>query len=401
MPRRFEDELENLRRQSLLRQLREAEPCGGMMMNCGGRELVNFASNDYLGLSGEVFLREAAKRAIDEHGIGSGASRLVCGTRAPHRLLEEKLAEFKNTEAALSFSTGYAAAVGILSALAGKEDVLILDKLVHASLVDGARLSGAVLRVFPHNNTQKLESHLQWARQEYPDARVIVVTESVFSMDGDRAPLAEIVALKDRYGALLLIDEAHAVGVIGTHGRGLADRLGLADRVDLQMGTLSKALGVSGGYLCGSRALVDLLINRARAFIFSTAPPPAVAAAAAAAVDFLQTAEGEARRERLRGNLRVLAAGLPPGLTPERLQSAIVPVILGQEETALDGARRLQEHGLFVPAIRYPTVARGAARLRITLSTLHTEEQIARLNESLESLARLIPGEPRTPRQPS
>jgi 8-amino-7-oxononanoate synthase len=393
MPRRFEDELETLREQSLLRQLREVEPCGGMTMTCGGREMVNFASNDYLGLASEPLLREAAKRAIDEHGVGSGASRLVCGTRVPHRELEEKLAAFKNTAAALSFSTGYAAAVGTLSALAGKEDVLILDKLVHASLVDGARLSGAIIRVFPHNNTQKLESHLQWARQEHPNARVIVVTESVFSMDGDRAPLAEIVALKDRYEALLLLDEAHAVGIIGTHGRGLADRLGVADRVDLQMGTLSKALGVSGGYLCGSKALVDLLINRARAFIFSTAPAPAMAAAASAAVEFLQTAEGESRRERLRENLKLLAAGLPPGLTPERLQSAIVPVILGEEETALEASRRLQERGLFVPAIRYPTVARAAARLRITLSALHTAEQIARLTGSLSQLLRVTPVE--------
>ncbi len=399
MPRRFEEELENLRQQSLLRQLREVEPCDGMTMTCAGRSLVNFASNDYLGLSGEAFLRETAKQAIDEHGVGTGASRLVCGTRGPHLRLEECLAKFKNTEAALSFSSGYAAAVGTLSALAGKKDVLILDKLVHASLVDGARLSGAVIRVFPHNHTAKLESHLQWARQEHPEARVIVVTESVFSMDGDRAPLAEIVAIKERYGALLLLDEAHAVGVLGQNGRGLADRLGLASRVDLQMGTLSKALGVSGGYLCGSRSLIDLLINRARAFVFSTAPPPAIAAAACAAVEFLQTAEGEARRERLRENLKLLAAGLPSGLTPERLQSAIVPVILGHEETAIAAARQMQDRGLFVPAIRYPTVARGEARLRITLSALHTPEQIARLNESLAALTPLaaVP----TPQRPS
>ncbi len=400
MPHSFEEELEALRRRSLLRQLREVEPRDGMEMACGSRTLVNFGSNDYLGLSGEPFLREAFKRAIDEHGVGSGASRLICGTRAPHRHLEEALAAFKNTEAALSFSSGYATAVGVLGALAGKEDVVILDKLAHASLIDGARLSGATLRVFVHNRIAQLESHLQWARRERPGGRIVVVTESVFSMDGDRCPLAEIVALKERHGALLLLDEAHAVGVLGRHGRGLADLLGLAGRVDLQMGTLSKALGVSGGYLCGSRALIDLLVNRARSFVFSTAPPPAIAATAQAAVEFLQTPEGEARREQLLENLRQLAAGLPPGLTPERLQSAIVPVLLGREEVALETARTLQERGLFVPAIRYPTVARGAARLRVTLSALHTPDQIARLNEALAPLAP-EPSPPPTPPQPS
>jgi len=387
MDRTFDAELEELSGKSLLRRMREIEGRDGPLIDYNGEELVNFSSNDYLGLCGEAFLREAARQAIAEYGVGSGASRLVCGTLTPHLLFEERLAEFKQTEAAIAFSSGYAAALGALTALAGRSDVIILDKLAHASLVDGARLSGATLRVYPHNHLEKLESHLQWARREKPEARIVIVTESIFSMDGDRAPLAEIVALKERHGALLLLDEAHAIGVLGAHGRGLVERLGLEGRVDIQMGTMSKALGVSGGYLCGSRALVDLLVNRARSLIYSTAPPPALAMAALAALDFLDSADGAARRKLLWDNLKILAAGLPPGLTPPKLQSAIVPVILGEETAALDAARFLYRRGLFVPAIRYPTVARGTARLRVTLSALHTPEQIVALTESLWKLA--------------
>lgn len=387
MARQFEQELDALKQQSLLRKLREIHSTMGTAMTYAGRILVNFSSNDYLGLAGEPFLREAAKKAIDDYGIGAGASRLVCGTLAPHVELEEKLALFKGTEAALTFSSGYATALGTLSALVGKDDVIILDKLAHASLIDGARLSGAVLRVFPHNDVAKLESHLEWARQAHPDARVVVVTESIFSMDGDRAPLAEIVAAKDRHGALLLVDEAHAVGVVGSNGRGLAELLGVAGRVDIQMGTLSKAIGVSGGYICGRRALIDWLINRARSFVYSTAVPPAVAAAALASIEFLSSPEGEARRRQLWENLKVLAAGLPPGLTPEKLRSAIVPVMLGEEERALAASKMFFDRGFFVPAIRYPTVARGTARLRLTISAAHQPEEIQAVTEALWKLA--------------
>jgi len=386
MPRQFEQELDDLKQQSLLRRLREVQSQPGTLMNYGGRRLINFSSNDYLGLAGEPFLCEAAKEAIDEYGVGATASRLVCGTLSPHLLLEKKIAEFKRAEAALSFSSGYATALGTLGALVGKEDIIILDKLSHASLIDGARLSSASIRVFPHNDVEKLEGHLRWANQEHPDARVVVVTESIFSMDGDRAPLPEIVEAKDRHGAMLLLDEAHAVGVVGTNGRGLAERLGLTERVDIQMGTLSKALGVSGGYVCGSRSLIDWLINRARSFVYSTAPPPALAAAATAAIEFMETAAGEARRKRLWDNLKILAAGLPPGLTPEKLQSAIVPVMLGEETAALGASKMFFERGFFVPAMRYPTVAKGAARLRLTISAAHLPEEIQAITEALWEL---------------
>ena len=239
MPPTIAAELAELRARSLLRSLREMGSPQQPAVELAGKRLINFSSNDYLGLATEPALRDAAKAAIDQYGVGAGASRLVCGTLSPHVRLEEKLAEFKRTEAALVFSSGYAAALGTLGALCRKGDVIILDKLAHACLIDGARLSGAHVRVFPHNHMGKLESHLEWARENFPEARVVVVTESVFSMDGDWALLAEIVELKRRFGALLLLAEAHAVGVIGAHGRGLADQLGLAGAVDIHMGTLS------------------------------------------------------------------------------------------------------------------------------------------------------------------
>jgi 8-amino-7-oxononanoate synthase len=349
-------------------------------MELSGRQMVNFASNDYLGFAFEPALREAAKAAIDQYGVGSGASRLVSGTLSPHARLEERLAAFKGTGAALVFSSGYAAAVGTLGALCHREDVILLDKLSHASLIDGAKLSGAVIRVFPHNHLGKLESHLQWARENYPDARVVVVTESVFSMDGDWCPLAEIVELKNRFGALLMLDEAHAVGVIGDHGRGLADFLGLSKEVDIQMGTLSKALGCSGGYICGSRNLIDLLINRARSFIYSTAPSPAIAAAALAAVELLDSPTGERRRQTLRRNLSQFAEEMPAIFGHGRkVQSAIIPIMLGSAKVALDASQGLAEKGYFVPAIRFPTVPKESARLRVTISARHTTNQVTGL----------------------
>ncbi len=380
-------ELAELRAHALLRQLREVDSPQQPSLEFAGKKLLNFSSNDYLGLATEASLREAAKQAIDEYGVGSGASRLVCGTLAPHMRLEERLAEFKRTEAALTFSSGYATAVGTLGALLHKDDVVILDKLCHASLIDGAKMSGAHVRVFPHNHLGKLESHLQWAGENFPDARVIVVTESVFSMDGDWAKLAEIVEIKRRYGALLLLDEAHAVGVIGTNGRGLADQLGVAGEVDIHMGTLSKALGVSGGYVCGSRRLIDLLINRARSFIYSTAPPPAVAAAAKASVEFMMSPAGENRRQTLRKNLAHFASEMPSLFQGDRkIQSAIIPIIIGRAEAAVEASRVLTDRGFFVPAIRYPTVAREAARLRVTISAKHSTKQISALCEQLRAI---------------
>jgi 7-keto-8-aminopelargonate synthetase-like enzyme len=292
----------------------------------------------------------------------------------------------------LSFSSGYAAAHGALSALAGPDDVVILDKLAHACLFDAARSCRATLRVFPHNHLGKLESLLQWAQAEHEGARVIICTESVFSMDGVRSPVRDLVALKKRYGALLLLDEAHAVGVIGKNGRGLAHESEVSREVDVLMGTMSKALGVSGGYLAGRHSLIDLLINRARSFVFSTAQPPAMAAAATAAIDFLLSDEGEQRRLSLWQNIRHLAAQLPknPG-QPERpvrtAGSAIFPWIIGPEALAVEVSARLADRGFLAPAIRYPTVARGSARLRLTVTARHSPDQITALGAAMGELA--------------
>jgi 8-amino-7-oxononanoate synthase len=365
-----QQELAELSAAGLLRTLKPLDSPAGPRVVREGRELLNFASNDYLGLAADAELAAAFIEGVGKYGAGSAASRLVCGTLPPHRLLEEALAAAKGTEAALVFSSGFATAVGSLPALAGKDDVLVLDKLCHASLIDGSRLSGSTIRVFPHNDTAKLGRLLESIRAKQPAARVIVVTESIFSMDGDLCPLTELVGLKDRHGALLFLDEAHAFGVLGPRGMGLAAQLGLQDRVDFQMGTFSKAAGLAGGYLALSAAWRDLLVNRARSFVYSTAPPPALAHAAMAALEKIRSADGDHRRKQLRENISVLSAKHP---------SPIVPVLLGSNEAALAASTRLEEHGYLVPAIRYPTVPRGTARLRISLSASHSPETVAAL----------------------
>ncbi len=363
-----------LKADHLWRELRTLDSAQGPVVQVGGRELVNFSSNDYLGLADSAELSEAMQEGVELYGAGSGSSRLVCGTMKPHAELEAALAAFKRTEAALTFSSGYAVALGTIPALVGSGDTIILDKLSHACLVDAARLSGATIRVFPHNHLEKLRKLLETAK-----GRVLVVTEAIFSMDGDACPLAGIVELKERHGAWLLLDEAHAVGVIGPQGRGLAAALGLENRVELQMGTLSKALGLSGGYLAASRLVIDLLINRARSLIYSTAPPPCLAHAARVALDIVTSGEGDRRREILHGHVRRLSPGAP-GI------SAIVPRIMGDETRAMEASARLLESGFLIPAIRYPTVARGSARLRITASAAHQPEQIQNLVQCLTHL---------------
>ena len=386
--RTVESQLAELRSRSLLRGMREIGTAQQPETSAGGRPLVNFSSNDYLGLAADPILRDAAKACIDQWGVGAGASRLICGTLGPHAQLERDLAAFKRADAALAFSSGYATALGTLGALAGPDDVIILDKLSHASLIDGARLSRATIRVFAHNHLGKLESHLRWARQTAPGGRIIVVTESVFSMDGDLAPIEEIVAIKNRYGALLMVDEAHAVGVIGENGRGLAEKRGVAAMVDIQMGTMGKALGSAGGYICASRPVIDLLINRARSFIYSTAPLPAAAAAASAALLFLQSPAGRERQEALWQRIGDFMREAPASLLAHGpVQSAIIPLILGEEEKALAASQWLREKGFLVPAIRYPTVSRGSARLRVTLSASHTRDQVASLCAALSRLS--------------
>lgn len=363
------DEAASLKAGELWRELRRIEGRGAGRMEVEGRSLAGFASNDYLGLAESVEVVAGLKEGIGIWGAGAGASRLVCGTFAPHEELEATLAKAKGAEGALVFASGFAVPMGVIPALVGPGDTVILDKLSHACLVDAAKLSGATLRVFPHNHLEKLERLLASAK-----GRVLVVTESVFSMDGDRAVLREMVELKERYGAWLLVDEAHAFGVVGPEGRGLVAEMGLEGRVELQMGTLSKAVGLSGGYVAGRREVMEWLINRARSFIYSTAVPPFFAHGARVAVALMLGQEGERRRKKLRENVALFRRLI--GQDESAFSSAIVPVIVGSERAAVAMSTQLREAGYWIPAIRYPTVARGAARLRVTLTALHEAVEI-------------------------
>ena len=306
-------------------------------------------------------------------GSGPAASRLVSGNLQPYEDLERRLAAFKGKEAALVFSSGYAANVGTITALVGEKDAVILDKLDHASIIDGARQSGATIRVYPHKNVKKLEAILQ---QSGSFRRTLIVTETVFSMDGDLAPLAEIVELKERYGAWLMIDEAHATGLYARNRRGLAEAAGVEDKIDITLGTLSKALGSLGGFVVGSQVLIDFLRNRARSLIYSTALPPAVCAASAAAVDFVMSERGQERRDRLWRNVSLMKNGLSALGIQNDSRSPIIPVIIGNEAATVEASRRLYERGIFVPAIRFPTVPKGKARLRVTVTAAHEQSDV-------------------------
>ena len=379
--------LEELKQQQLFRKLRRVQTPQGRTVSVSGRELLNFSSNDYLGLANHQALKEAALEATDSFGAGSGASRLICGSLEIHHELEEALAEFKGTEAALLLSTGYAAAIGVITSLVGKDDFLVLDKLVHASIVDAARLSGATLRIFKHNDTADLEKILGWCRnQQGPGARqILIVTESVFSMDGDLAPLRELVALKEKHAAWLMVDEAHATGLFGEGRSGRIEEESLTGKVEIQMATLGKALGSSGGFISGSRPLVDYLVNRARSFIFSTAPSPAASGAALAGLKIVQSDEGAGRLSALRSRLEEARSriNLP---SPATSGSPILPMMIGEEGRALEIASQLLEKGFLIPAIRYPTVARGKARLRITCSASHTQQDVEALGKTLQEI---------------
>lgn len=384
----FEEQIQALRARSQHRGVREIGSAQGAEVAIVGQTLFNFSSDDYLGLANDPRLREAARDAIDEFGIGAGASRLISGTQSPHVRLETALAKWMGTPAALAFSSGYAAAIGVIPAIVRKDDVVLLDRLSHPSLIDGAKLSGATLRVFPHSHLGKLESILESTRRERPDARVLILTEAVSATEGTRAPLKELIELKKRFGALLLLDEAHAIGVIGDHGRGLAAEGNLKNEVEVRLGSLGKALGVSGGYVCGSRSLIEWLWNRARSFVFSTALPPAMAAAANAAVDFLDSAAGEERRQLLWERIRTLREVLPEGRRPVPNEgSAIHPWVIGDELAARDLSRALRVENFLVPAIRYPAVAKGCACLRISVTADHSGDQIRALGQALARLA--------------
>lgn len=375
-----DDALRQLDAEGLRRRLRPLDAADGPRVVRDGVALWNFAANDYLGLAHHPAVRDAFRDGLERFGHGAAASRLITGSHPPHAALESALAEAKGTEAALTFSSGFAAATGIVPALVGRDDFVVLDKLAHACLIDGAKLSGATLRVFPHNDTAKLARLLEKIRAGHPRARILVLTESVFSMDGDLCPLREIIELKDAHDALLLLDEAHGFGVLGPTGMGLAEALGLQSRVEFHMGTLGKAAGLAGAYLACAADWRELLVNRARSFVFSTAPPPALAHAAAAALALIRSPEGDHLRDALRANIERLRPGHP---------SPILPHVLGDNRAALDAADFLERRGFLVPAIRYPTVPRGTARLRVSLSAAHPPEALDDLAAALADLPSL------------
>ena len=365
------EELAALQARGLLRSLEPLRSRPGAEIELRpGERLINLSSNDYLGFAGDERVARALAAGAAAWGAGAGASRLVTGDTLAHRALEEELARFESTDAALLFNSGYAANCGLLATFAGPEDVILSDELNHASIVDGCRLSRARVEVVRHADTQAFSDALARARGR----RVLVVTDTIFSMDGDRANLADLAGLCERYGAMLFVDEAHATGVLGPRGAGLAAELGVT--VDARMATLSKAAGVLGAYVASSRAVCDLLLNRARPLVFSTALPPAVACAALEAMKLLSSSEGDERRRRLFEHVARFARGLRALGFDARESSPIFPVLLGAPERAVEVAARLRERGVLVKAIRPPTVPQGTSRLRFALSAAHTPAQI-------------------------
>jgi 8-amino-7-oxononanoate synthase len=380
----FERELRKLEDQHLLRRLTTIDSYNGPYVTINGRRMLLLCSNDYLGIAGHPALRMAASAAMEQYGLGSGASRLVSGSSALHQELDQKIARFKGTEAALSFNSGYAANTGIIPTIAGAGDVILSDSLNHASIIDGCRLSKAEVKVYRHRDVAHVEDLLT---ESFAAHRTLIVTDGVFSMDGDIAPLPELASLAKKYGAVLMVDDAHATGVLGDSGRGTTEHFGLAGQVPVQMGTLGKALGSFGAFVAGGKTLIDYLVNRSRSFIFSTALPPMVCAASIAALDIIDR-EPE-RRENLRKNRERFIKGLLfLGIAIADSETPIVPLLIGDSRKALMVAEKLLEYGLYASAIRPPTVPEGTARIRTTITATHTSEDIDRALDIFDRLKR-------------
>ena len=379
----LKERLAELESQGLAIRPRTLEGPTGARARFDGRDVINLASNNYLGLANHPRMNAAASSAASELGAGTGAVRTIAGTMTMHEELERRFADFKHAEDALMFQSGFTANAGTVAAVLDKEDVIVSDRLNHASIIDGGRLSRAEIKVFDHKDAQHADELL--AETARPGRRQLLITDGVFSMDGDIAPLPDLVEVAERRGAIMMIDDAHASGVLGKGGAGTVDHFGLHGRVDIQVGTLSKAIGVLGGFIAGPRALIEWLVNRGRPFLFSTSAPPAVVAACIEALDII--ADEPDRLERLWDNTRAFKDGLRElGFDTGASETPITPVITEEEDATQTFARRLFEEGVFTPAIVYPTVAKGLARVRTIVTAEHTHED---LDEAIEIFGRV------------
>jgi glycine C-acetyltransferase len=382
--------LDELRAKGTYFKLRILDDQQAPVCHYDGRKVINLASNNYLGLANDSRLIEAALEATRKFGVGSGAVRTIAGTMRIHMELEEKIARFKNVEACVVFQSGFTANAGTVSSILGKEDFILSDELNHASIIDGARLSRATIKVFRHKDT----AHCEELLKEVANApcHKLVITDGVFSMDGDIGAVDKLAALAEKYGAIMMVDDAHASGVLGRNGRGSVDHFGMHGKVDVQVGTLSKAIGCLGGYVCGTRDLIDYLYHRARPFLFSTSHPPAVAAACMAAFDILEK-EPE-RIERLWANTRYFQGELKGagfnvgGVTTPASETPITPIIIGDGRKTMDFSRALFEEGVMGTGIAFPTVPEGKARIRLILTSEHTQAQLDQALETLERVAK-------------
>jgi glycine C-acetyltransferase len=381
------DELQKLREQKLYQKLRILETAQRPVARFDGREVINLSSNNYLGLTTHPKLKQKALEAIEKYGVGSGAVRTIAGTMTLHMALEEKIAQFKQVEASVVFQSGFTANAGTVQAILAREDVIISDELNHASIIDACRLSRAEIKVFPHKDVEACEKILQ-ELQNRP-GRKLLITDGVFSMDGDIAPLPALVELAEKYGCIMMIDDAHASGVLGRHGRGTVDHYGLHGRVDIQVGTLSKAIGALGGYVCSTRDTIEFLYHRARPFLFSTSHPPSVAATCIAAFEVLE--EEPERIEKLWSNTRFFKAGLKKlGFNTGMSETPITPVIVGDAALAHEFSRELFAAGVFAQGIGFPTVPLGKARIRTIVTATHTETELSQALEILETVGKKL-----------
>jgi len=382
--------LDDLKAKGTYFRLRVLDDQQAPVCHYDGRQVINLASNNYLGLANHPRLIEASLKATRELGVGSGAVRTIAGTMRIHMDLEEKIARFKNVEACVVFQSGFAANAGTVSAILGKEDFILSDELNHASIIDGARLSRAKIKVFRHKDVDHCEELLKEVAGE--PGRKLVITDGVFSMDGDIGPVDKLAPLAEKYGAIMMVDDAHASGVLGRNGRGSIDHFNMHGRVDVQVGTLSKAIGALGGYVCGSRDLIDYLYHRARPFLFSTSHPPSVAATCIAAFDILE--QEPDRIERLWSNTRYFQGELRRsgfnvgGLNTPATETPITPVILGEGRVAMDFSRALFDEGVMGTGIAFPTVPEGKARIRLIVTSEHTRAQLDQALETLERVAK-------------